>query len=122
VPHAINAFHGATFGEKIVIRDSEYDVFAEIRVYKKGTIHFKFCKNFMKAFNVEAGRLLGWLKSPQQAADELKLKPEECLKFFKSNLSLERSNIKLLACDTHTETPQKAPQKEESSQAKFNFN
>lgn len=121
IPNGINAFHGATFGEKIIVFDNDCNVFAEIRVYKKGTIHFKFCQEFMKAFNVEAGRLLGWLKSPQEAAQELDLDPAECLKYFKSNLSLERSNIKLLACETPTETPQKAPQKKESSQAKFNF-
>jgi hypothetical protein len=50
----------------------------------------------MKAFNIEAGRLLGWLKSPQHAADELEINADECLKFFKSNLSLDNSNIKLL--------------------------
>lgn len=94
------------------------EVLASIKIYKNGNYHFKFSTQFMKAFNVEAGRLLGWLKSPQQAADELKIKPEECLKFFKSNLSLVRSNIKLLACDNPTET---APKKE-SGQAKFNFN
>lgn len=96
IPNGINAFYGCTFGKKIIVFDSSHEVFAEIRVYKKGTIHFKFCQEFMKAFNIEAGRLLGWIRSPQEAATELDLDPVECLKYFKSNISLDNSNIKLL--------------------------
>jgi hypothetical protein len=96
IPHPMYAFTDCTFGKKITIHDSDYNVFAEAKVYKKGTIHFKFCQDFMKAFNIEAGRLLGWLKSPQEAATELEIEPEKCLKFFKSNISLDNSNIKLL--------------------------
>jgi len=96
VPNPMYAFADSTFGKKINIYDNESNVFAEVRVYKKGTIHFKFCKEFMKAFNIEAGRLLGWLTSPQEAARELEIEPEECLKYFKSNISLDRSNINLL--------------------------
>lgn len=79
---------------KLYTRNGE--ILAAIKIYKNGNFHFRLNVKFMKAFNIEAGRLLGWLKSPQHAADELEINADECLKFFKSNLSLNNSNIKLL--------------------------
>jgi hypothetical protein len=54
--------------------------FAELRFYKNGNVHMKVDKDFMKCFNVEASRLLGWIKSPQEAAEEF---PEDCKVSFK---------------------------------------
>jgi Domain of unknown function (DUF4942)/Methyltransferase small domain len=87
---------GWEYGKERKLYMKNGEILTAIKIYKNGNFHFRLNVKFMKAFNVEAGRLLGWLKSPQQAADELNISPEDCLKFFKSNLSLDNSNIKLL--------------------------
>jgi hypothetical protein len=88
--------HGWEYGKERKLYTRNGEILAAIKIYKNGNFHFRLNVKFMKAFNIEAGRLLGWLKSPQHAADELEINADECLKFFKSNLSLDNSNIKLL--------------------------
>ena len=43
----------------------------EVKVYKNGNAHYKFNVEFCKAFNVEAGRILGWIKNKAEAKKEL---------------------------------------------------
>jgi len=76
--------------------------FAEIRAYKNGNIHVKFCPDFMAALNVEAGRLNGWLRDPAHANRELNIKSAG--KYFQANLQLLPSDTKLLFCH---DTPKK---------------
>lgn len=52
-------------------KNGEDILFASIRAFKNGNIHIKFNQDFMRTFNVEAGRLLGWIKSPKDAAEEM---------------------------------------------------
>ena len=70
--------------------------FMEIRVYKNGNIHCKFNQEFMKKFNIEAGRLFGWIKSPQEASVELDIPLEETIQYFNSNTQLTMNHVKLL--------------------------
>lgn len=84
------------YGVAREIKMKSGETFATMKIFKNGNIHIKFCIEFMKAFNLEAGRLLGWLKTPQQASDELDIPAAECLKYFKSNLSLCGSDLPLL--------------------------
>ena len=72
--------------------------FMEIRVYQKGTIHYKFNQKFMKKFNLEVGRLLGWIKDYKHASQELNIPINECMQMFNSTIKLCRSNVLLLAC------------------------
>ena len=67
-----------------------------VRAYKNGNIHFKFNIDFMRAFNIEAGRLNGWLKDPKHTSEELDIPVEEVLKYFKSNLMLLKNDVPLL--------------------------
>lgn len=73
-------------------------VFMEIRVYLKGTIHYKFNQEFMKKFNLEVGRLLGWVKDYKQASEELDIPISECMQMFNSTIKLSRNNVMLLSC------------------------
>lgn len=43
-----------------------------VRAFQNGNMHMKFNSRFMLAVNVEAGRLLGWIRNPAQAAEEFK--------------------------------------------------
>jgi hypothetical protein len=60
----------------------------DIRAFKKGTMHIRFNSQFIKKLNCEFGRLQGWIKSKEEAAEELNLTPEEAQEFFGSNLNL----------------------------------
>lgn len=71
-------------------------VFCEIKVHKKGTFHFKFCQEFMRTLNVEAGRLFGWLKSPTQAAEEMGESVEDMDNLFVKSHHLNLGNTPLL--------------------------
>ena len=63
------------------------ETFMQVRVYKNGNIHLKMNVKFMKAFNLQAGRLLGWLRSPKHAADETGYSIEECQQFMSPDLT-----------------------------------
>jgi len=73
------------------------DVFVEAKVYKNGNLHLKFNQEFMKRFNIEVGKLRGWLKRPDDIADEFQMDIEEATRLFLDNpLKLDISKLKLL--------------------------
>lgn len=43
----------------------------EIKIYKNGNMHMKFNKKVMLRWNVEFGRIKGWLNKSKESADEL---------------------------------------------------
>jgi hypothetical protein len=55
------------------LRLSNGEVLVAVRAYKNGNLHIHFSQKIILAINVEAGRLLGWLRSPQEAVDELQV-------------------------------------------------
>lgn len=63
-------------------------IFCEIRAFKNGNLHIKFDQEFMKALNIEAGRLNGWIKSPKEAAEEMGMTEDDAEKSFMSNLKI----------------------------------
>lgn len=64
----------------------------DTKTFKNGNIHFKFEKDFIQALNIEAARLLGWIKSPQEAAAEFhetcEFNAEKAEKTFNKNFAL----------------------------------
>ncbi len=82
------------------VKNGKALVFAEIKAFMNGNLHFKFNQDFMKKFNIEAGRLNGWIKSPQEAINEIEgITKEEALNYFKSNIKLLNNDILLLPSD-----------------------
>jgi len=59
--------------------------FMEVRAHFNGNLHIKFDQGFLKIFNVEFGRLKGWLRHKEDAASELGLDAHEVAQFWKSN-------------------------------------
>ena len=43
----------------------------DVRAFKNGNLHIRVSKDVMLAINVQAGKLLGWLRSADEAIDEL---------------------------------------------------
>jgi len=70
--------------------------FMSVRAYKNGNIHVKANQQFMKKLNIEAGRLNGWVKSPEHAAEEMNIPVEEVRQMYRSNLQIAPKNVGLL--------------------------
>ncbi|GIU20984.1 DUF4942 domain-containing protein [Shewanella sp. MBTL60-007] len=68
----------------------------QIKAFKNGNLHLSFSKSFICKLNVEFGRLVGWLKSKHEAAEELDLPLEEVEDCFDSNLQLSNDYQLLL--------------------------
>jgi hypothetical protein len=58
------------YGEKYYYYLSNGKPLFEVKVYKNGNCHYKFNTEFSKAFNIEAGRILGWLRNKQECKKE----------------------------------------------------
>ena len=93
------------FGEKVQVyqefnnETKEQPLLMDYTCYKNGNMHIRFNKEFMKALNVEVGRLLGWLHSKEDIAKEL---PDDMAKgaekYFKTNYTCLSTNLLLLEC------------------------
>ena len=75
-----------------------YQEFARFRAYKNGNIHFRPCKDFMLALNIEAGRLNGWIKAPHEAMEEMDLTPDEVQAFGKLAQIAPTVGLKMIGC------------------------
>lgn len=92
------------FGNKgymYFINGDKKDIFMEFKAYKNGNMHAKFNQEFTKALNIEAARLLGWIKSKADVAREM---PSEYLyafdKYFESNYKAIGTSMKLLGINS----------------------
>ena len=81
------------------LEKGEEKQFMRAKAYLNGNIHYQFCKEFSKAFNIEAGRLFGWLRNAREAAQELDLSLDETTAYFGKQQAamLGAGQIKLLA-------------------------
>jgi site-specific DNA-adenine methylase len=67
-----------------------------VRAFKNGNMHFQFDQDFIKALNIEASRLLGWIRSPREACDEMGVDWATAEQCFGSNRIFAKSEYKLL--------------------------
>lgn len=58
----------------------------DVRAFKNRNMHLRLNKDFILALNVEHGRLKGWLRSGEEAAQELQ--EPQAAQFFKTNTQL----------------------------------
>jgi hypothetical protein len=80
-------FHGMHRGRSVVLFD--------VRAFKNRNLHIRFAKPLILALNVEHGRLKGWLRSREEAAEELK--DTEAAQHFRANKLLTSASMPLLA-------------------------
>lgn len=72
------------------------EILFQCKAYMNGNLHFRFMPEAIKALNIEAGRLLKWLRTEEDVVTELGYTPEEAKQYFHRNTQLMPSNIKLL--------------------------
>lgn len=92
------------------------DVLFQVKAFKNGNLHFRFMPDAMKALNVEAGRLLGWLHGPRDVETELGYSAKDAKRFFSSLRMIEPSSVRMLEGQTvaEEETPATEPVAQES--------
>ena len=61
---------------------TDNDTFTTIRGHSNGNVHFQFNQEFIKKLNLEVGRLRGWIKTPQEAAEEFDITLEEANNYW----------------------------------------
>lgn len=78
------------------MEDGKEEIFATVRAYLKGTLHFKFNQKFMRAWNIEAARILGWIKDPEHASREMDENVNDIKQFFGKNLRIGIKDVPML--------------------------
>lgn len=68
----------------------------QVKGFANGNLHMRFAPDAIMAINVEAGRLLGWLKSPAEAATELGATPEQVARAWGSLTKLDAAKTLVL--------------------------
>jgi hypothetical protein len=74
--------------------DGGNEVLFEVRAFLNGNLHLRINQKLALALNVEVGRLHGWVKSEQEAADELG--EQEAVRYFGTSLQLGVGSLPLL--------------------------
>ncbi len=77
-------------------KDGKSKPLMEVKAYKNGNLHIKFNQVFMCKLNVEFGRLKGWLKTAEQAADEVQVPERVAQACFNSHKLLTSSSLPAL--------------------------
>lgn len=78
--------------QHVYFKDSE-KIFLEWKLFKNRNVHLKFDLEFMKAFNVEASRLLGWIKNKEDVEKEFCEEMKGASKYFKTSFTLLDKNV-----------------------------
>ena len=63
-------------------------LFANVKLYKNGNRHIKFCKEFMQKLNVEMARINNWVQDKTEAMAEMDIPAEIINQVWKSNLQI----------------------------------
>ena len=58
-------------------KDGEWTQFANVKLYKNGNRHIKFCQEFMRKLNVEMARINKWIQDKTEASKEMEIPIEE---------------------------------------------
>ena len=70
------------------IRTKDGKVFCNVKLYKNGNRHLKFCTDFMKKLNVEMARINRWIHSKEEAKEEFGLSETEINQYWNYNLKI----------------------------------
>lgn len=74
-------------------------IFMQARAHKNGNLHLKVNIDAMKAINIKFSKLMGWIKEPKEAAEEMNMSYEDAKKYFEMSHSIlpERGILKICA-------------------------
>ena len=72
------------------------NVLFQVKAYMNGNLHFRFMPDAIKALNINAGRLLKWVRTEEEVVTEMGYTPKEAKKYFHRNSHILPSTVKLL--------------------------
>lgn len=70
------------------IKMKDGKVFANVKLYKNGNRHVKFCKEFMQKLNVEMARINGWVQDKSEAVNEMDIPADVVDSVWGTNLHI----------------------------------
>ncbi len=70
------------------IKTKDGKLFANVKLYKNGNRHVKFCKEFMQKLNVEMARINHWVQDKTEAMQEMDIPADVINQVWKSNLQI----------------------------------
>lgn len=70
------------------IYTTDRKLFANVKLYKNGNRHIKFCKEFMQKLNVEMARINNWVQDKSEAMREMDIPADVINQIWKSNLQI----------------------------------
>lgn len=76
--------------------DDKGNILFQAKAYMNGNVHFRFNPEAIKALNIEAGRLLKWVRTAEEVVTEMGYSPADAKKYFMRNVQLTGSNVPML--------------------------
>lgn len=70
------------------IKTTDGKIFANVKLYKNGNRHVKFCKEFMQKLNVEMARINHWVHDKSEAAREMDIPENVINSIWNTNLRI----------------------------------
>ena len=86
--HTVNTEIDISDWKNFNICTKDGKVFANVKLYKNGNRHVKFCKEFMQKLNVEMARINGWVQDKSEAIKELDIPADVINSVWKTNLQI----------------------------------
>jgi hypothetical protein len=83
--------------QDFILEPNGIEVLFQVKAYMNGNLHFRFKPEAIKALNVNAGRLLKWLRTEEDVVTELGYTAKEAKEYFHRNSHILPSNVKLLS-------------------------
>lgn len=63
-------------------------IFMQAKAHENGNLHLKVNIEVMKAINIKFSQLMGWIKEPKEAAEEMQISKEDAEKYFNVSHSI----------------------------------
>jgi hypothetical protein len=82
------------------------EILFQAKAYMNGNVHFRFMPDAIKALNINAGRLLKWVRTEEEVVTEMGYTPTEAKKYFHRNVQITASNVPLLGEGTPEPEPE----------------
>ena len=70
------------------IHTKDGKLFCNVKLYKNGNRHIKFCKEFMQKLNVEMARINGWIHDKEEAKEEFGYSEKEINEVWNKNMKI----------------------------------
>lgn len=75
-------------------------VLFQVKGFLNGNVHLRIMPDAIKALNIEAGRLLGWVQNARDVEREMGYAGTDAERFFASNHQLTAASVKMLTAGT----------------------